>query len=195
MEDFDEENGFFSFTDLRLSESREKVFQEQPYKAAFLSFNHSAQMFDEETGQFMFTEIFGFTELTPSQYELSRQLRSAAVMAEVILEGFHCVEGPHEPNGNGFEFETECTQIGPEAALVEAEWTGTGNTFKSSFAERFSGEGFRSSFRGTSTSRNAEVAGSVAGETLFFDLTGAFGDLSRETNAEMVVIRGGSLIF
>ncbi|MDH3294416.1 MAG: hypothetical protein OER95_08875 [Acidimicrobiia bacterium] len=194
-EEFDEENGTFSFTDVFVSQSRQKFFQGRPFQSSTLFVSHFEESYNPETGEFSFVDLFGFTDLAPGQFDVNRQLRSGFVDAEVTLSGFSCTEGPYEPNGEGFEFQTSCTEIGPEPVSVNVVWAGQGPTFRSRFSERFSTEGTRFSFRGTSTSREATVTGSVQGETIFFDLDGAFGNLSRESFADMVVVRGGMFIF
>jgi hypothetical protein len=180
---------------VNVSETRQKVFQERPFRSAELFVSHFEESFNPDTGEVTFVDIFGFTELMSDEFDVDRKLQSGFVMADLILQGFSCTEGPHEPNGNGFEFETECTEIGPEVAAVDVVWDGNGPVFHSRFTDRFSSDGIRVSFTSTSTSRDATVAGSVQGDTIAFDLDGASGNLSRDSNSEMVVSRGGMFFF
>ena len=195
VEDFDPETGGFSFTQVSVSQTREKFFKQQPFRSSTLFVIHFEENFDPETGQYSFTELFGTSELTSDQFNVDRQLTSGFVMADITLEGISCTEGPNQPNGEGFEFETVCTELGPESAGVDVVWEGRGPLAKSRFTDRFSSDGIRFSFRGTSTSRDAAVSGSVQGDALAFDLDGASGSLSRDSFAEMIVSRGGILFF
>ena len=194
-EDFDEENGAVSFSQISVSQARQKFFRQRPFRSATLFVSSFEESFDPVTGERTTTDISGFAELTNDQFDVDRQLRSGFVDVEVILSGFTCTEQPPEPNGDGFGFDTECTPIGPDAAQADVVWTGQGAVGRSRFMDRFSTEGFRSSFRGSSTSRQATVAGGVQGETIVIDFDGADGSLARESSAEMFVVRGRTMFF
>ncbi len=58
----------------------------------------------------------------------------------------------------------------------------------------FSTEGIKSWFRARSTGRDATVAGAVAGDTLFFAMSQAFGFLSKDASGDMAVLRGGGFL-
>lgn len=193
---FGEEPDSFSFTEAFLVEGRQKVHRERPFRFAELYFSSFEESFDPDTETFTTTQWFGFTPLEPAQYDFDSKLRHASVDAELTLSGQTCTYGPEEPfedeAGNiGFEQSYVCIDLGEETVQAAVEWTGSGPTFKSTYSDRFSTEGIRSRFRVRSTSRDAMAAGSVAGENLFFDMSGAFGFLSKEAAGDMVVFRGG----
>lgn len=196
-ESFDEQNGGFVFADVHLQESRDKSFQQRPFKSVSVSVFLSEEFFDEEHGTFTFTEWFGFEELDGSEYSLDRRLLSASVATTVTMFGQSCTEGPFEENGEGYEFETECIELGPVEASLDVAWDGDGPVFRSRFMDRSSSEGFRASFMIRSESRSATVEGGLEGDGVFFDFSDADGFLSRDAVAEMVVIRGagGLIIF
>jgi hypothetical protein len=188
IESFDE-NGV-TFGDLRLVESRDKFYQERPYKNAWVEVWVREEFFDEGAGTFTFTEWFGYTELEGSEYELDKKLQDAYVMTTMTLFGTSCTEGPYEETPEGYEFETECVELGPVDVALDVVWEGSGPVFQSRYMDRWSTEGFRSSFMMRSTNRDASVTGGFADDEVSFDFTGAYGQLSREASAEMVVIRG-----
>lgn len=188
-EEFDEE--CFSFSEVFVTEGRIKEHQQRPFQSVDLFVSSFSQCFDGENGGTSFTDWFGQTSLTPDQFNIDNKLRSAWVDATVVVFGQECTEGEPEENENGFHFETECVELGPEEVLVSVQWNGQGPTFKSRFSDHFSSEGFRLRFTSRSTSRQATVEGGVTNELLSFSLDGAEGFLSKDSFSDMVVIRGG----
>ncbi len=187
-ESFDENGG--TFASINLQEAREKLSQERPIKSAFVFVSLFEESFDEVEGTVTFTDWFGVEELEPSEYSLDRRLRSAHVATSIMLFCQECTEGPFEDTDDGFEFDTECVELEPVEVELDVSWDGTGGVFQNRFMERSSGDGFRSSFLGRSTSREADVEGGFSDTDLEFDFTGADGFLSRDSSADMLIIRG-----
>ena len=192
-EEFDGE--CFSFSDVNVTEGRTKEHQQRPFQSADLFVSSFSECFDEGTGEVTFTDWFGQASLTPDQFDIDKKLRGAFVEATVVVFGQECTESEPVENDNGFHFEVDCIELGPEEVLVSVQWTGQGPTFRSSFSNRFSTEGFRVRSTSKSTSREALVEGGVTNELLSFSLDGAEGFLSKDSFSDMSVIRGGGGFF
>lgn len=193
FETFDEETGVFSYTEVSAQEFRRKVHKERPYEETGVFVAHYEEMFDPVTGEYTFFDMFGFSVIEPDQFDVDRKLKTGFVEAQLFIEGIMCTESAPEPNGDGYEFITECIEIGPELVTVDVTWEGDGPVFRSFFNERSFTEGARFWFRGKSTSREAMASGSVVGETFFADMDGAFGNLSRDSFVEMTIFKGGQI--
>lgn len=185
IDDFDEETGAFSFTGATVMDGR---FQERgkPVRSADLFVSEFTEIFDEETGTFAFTEWFGFVELSRGQFHIDKKLRSASVLADVVLEGITCTESFDEEE---FEFDVECTDLGTAEVTVDLNWEGVGGISKTKFKEKSSFDGVRSMFRGQFSERQADVSGGWSGDRNV-DLTGAFGSLIEDKFSDFVMFRG-----
>ena len=189
MDDYDETSGTYSYAELYVGETREKYFQERPYRSAFISFYSYEDAYNDATDEYSWTNVSGWGELAPNALSIDRRLRSGHATAEIMISGESCTEGPSESSGGGYSWVTVCTNIGPEMALVDVAWVGSGPVYKSRYSGRDSSDGYRSSYRGAYSSREASVIGSVVGATTGADFDGAYGSLSRDGYADMTVMR------
>lgn len=119
----------------------------------------SLNLFMSEFGPDGFTDVFGFADLSPDEYELDTQggTYSARVEAEILLEGQQCTF-----NGSPFG---DCEPIGPFFVTVVIEWDdATGRVYPSSFSGRsLTPTGF-SWFQSRSLSRFTTATGEIVGD-------------------------------
>ncbi len=190
MDHYDEATETYSYADLGVSESQEKYFHGERYQSAYLWFYAYENSYNPATEESTWTNVYGNMELAPGALHVNSQLRSGNVTAEFTLWGETCTQSPSEPDGDGnYWYVTVCTEIGPEAALVDIEWTGTGSAYKYRYTDRSSSEGWRGRYQSVSTSRNATVVGGVSSATVEYDFSGANGYLSRDSSSSMSVMR------
>lgn len=182
---FDDLPDGFRDTFVFLFDGREKVFRQRPFRASQVFVSIFEETFDEETGQFTFTDWSGSAALEPGEFAIDRRLRSAFVEADVTLFGFTCTESDFEDGEEGFGYHVECTELGTADVHVSVVWTGEGPVFTSMFMDRFRTQGVRFTFRSHSTGRGAEATGSITGD-LNPELGSAdFAFLARDAFAEM----------
>lgn len=180
-----------SSTGIYLVEGRSKFAKGKPYKMAEVDVYWYQSAYDEGAGTYTWESWYGANALEPGKYQLDAKLRNAWVNTTVTLFGQSCVEGPYVETEEGYEYEVSCEELGPIEVQAAVSWTGQGPNFKYSYNERStSGDGYRSSYGGSSTARDADVAGTIAGDGLFFDLGDAYGALMKDSNRYMTVYRG-----
>jgi hypothetical protein len=181
LETFDEETGAFSFTGATLIDGQGNE-QGKPTKFADLFVSQYTETIDEPNETVIITEWFGSAELSRDQYALDKKLRSAWAEADLTLFGQTC--------SFGFEDEVqECTDLGTAVVSADLSWQGIGGIEKSKYRESTTADGVRLMFRGSSSTRNANVAGGWSGEQNA-DLSGASGSISLQSSGDFVMIRG-----
>lgn len=181
VESFDEETGAFSSTGANLIDGQASE-DGKPAKFATLFVSQFTETVDEVTETFTFTEWFGSAELSNDQYAIDRRLRTAWVSADLVLFGQTCTSSFEDE-------EADCTDLGPADVSADLSWQGVGGVEKSKSKEQTTFDGSRFMFRGSFSSRNAQVTGGWSGDQSV-DLTGAFGSISRQTTGDFAMIRG-----
>lgn len=119
-------------------------------------------VFIGEFGPDGFTDLFGFAELSPDQYELdvTGGSFSASVEAEVMLMGEECTFDPSDPFGI-----PDCEATGPFFALVSIEWDeATGRMYPTIQTGHSHSPFFFSSFRSKLLARATSATGEITGD-------------------------------
>jgi len=180
-ESFDEETGAFSSTNASLIDGSSSE-SGKPSKFATLFVSQYSEMIDGVNETVTFTEWFGATELGNDQHAIDKKLRTAWVAADVALFGQTCTFGFEDE-------EADCTDLGVADVTVDVSWQGIGGVQKSRFMEKNTSEGVRTMFRGTFSTRNANVSGGWSGDQEV-DLTGSNGSIFQQSSGDFVMIRG-----
>ncbi|MDF1595809.1 MAG: hypothetical protein P1T08_06900, partial [Acidimicrobiia bacterium] len=189
---FDEYNDNTSTsTGVYLVEGRSKYEKGKPYKMADVNVYSYQSVYDDGEGTYTWESWYGSATLEPGHYQLDSKLRNASVNTTMTLFGQRCVEGPYTEDGDVITWEGSCEDLGAIEVDAAVAWTGQGPTFKYSYNERSSsGDGYRSSYGGSSTARDADVTGTIIGGGWSIDLGGFFGTLMRDSYRSMTVYRG-----
>jgi len=169
---FEEDGDVVRFTDARLNVGEFTFDGETVEQVSF-------DLFMGEFGPEGFTDVFGFAELTPDQFELdaSGGSFSASVETELILEGQTCAF-----DGSPFG---ACDPIGPFEVTVVIEWSeATGRVYPASFTGRSHGPFGFNFFTSRSLARFTTATGEVTGEMEIVLGGSEEASISRETSTD-----------
>lgn len=186
IQEFDETTGTFSYTGAGIVDGQSQQTG-KPSKFSSLFVSSFTETFDEDLGTYTYTEWFGFAELSRDEFSIDRRLRNARVATDLTLQGQTCT-GSFDEEGETFE----CTDLGTINVTADLTWMGVGGVQRSQYRESSTFDGFRLMFRGSFSSRQANVSGGLTGD-VSIDFTGAYGSLGNQTSGDFVMIRGSAL--